>query len=270
MPPKKINRVNNKPHQSGGLKSVDDADLGSTDDFIESSESSDNDEIMNISSESDEDNMLSKNFKPKNKKSREIMREKDEEDKEEDKEEDEEEGEEEDEEEEGDEEDEEEEGDEEKDEKEEEEEKEDEKEEEEEDEKEKDGDEDDDDCLYSFSKKSSQLKIDYDNNDINIEDDFEDNEEMQDKATLHNIYVPDNERRTKNIMTIYERVRLLGDRACQLANGAKPMIKNASQLDPKTLAKMELEKGLMPLCIIRTLPNGNKERWRVSELKIYN
>jgi DNA-directed RNA polymerase subunit K len=71
-------------------------------------------------------------------------------------------------------------------------------------------------------------------------------------------------------MTIYERVRLLGDRAVQLATGAKPMIKNASSLDPKTIAKMELEKGLMPLCIIRTLPNGEKEKWKVSELKIYS
>ena len=71
-------------------------------------------------------------------------------------------------------------------------------------------------------------------------------------------------------MTIYERVRLLGERATQLSYGAKPMIKNVGNLDPKIIAKLELEAKLIPLIIIRTLPNGLKEKWRVSELEIIN
>jgi len=71
-------------------------------------------------------------------------------------------------------------------------------------------------------------------------------------------------------MTIFERVRLLGDRAKQLSLGAKPMIKGLETVNPKEVAKLELEKGVMPLIIERVLPNGKKERWYTHELKIIN
>jgi DNA-directed RNA polymerase subunit K/omega len=71
-------------------------------------------------------------------------------------------------------------------------------------------------------------------------------------------------------MTIYERVRLLGERAKQLSLGAKPMIKNVDNMNPKDIAKLELENKVIPLIIIRTLPNGVKEKWKVSELEIIN
>ena len=41
-------------------------------------------------------------------------------------------------------------------------------------------------------------------------------------------------------------------------------------MDPKDVAKMEIEKKIIPLIIIRPLPNGQKEKWRVSELEIIN
>jgi DNA-directed RNA polymerase subunit K/omega len=75
---------------------------------------------------------------------------------------------------------------------------------------------------------------------------------------------------TKNYLTIYERVRILGERAKQLSLGAKALIKGAENLDPKVVARMELEKKIIPLIIIRTLPNGQKEKWKVSELEIIN
>ena len=71
-------------------------------------------------------------------------------------------------------------------------------------------------------------------------------------------------------MTIYERVRILGERAKQLSLGAKPLIKGADNMDPKIVAKIELERKIIPLVIIRPLPNGQKEKWRVSELEIIN
>ena len=71
-------------------------------------------------------------------------------------------------------------------------------------------------------------------------------------------------------MTIYERVRIIGERATQLSYGAKPMIKNVNNLEPKEIAKLELQEKLIPLIIIRTLPNGQKEKWKISELEVIN
>ena len=60
---------------------------------------------------------------------------------------------------------------------------------------------------------------------------------------------------------------MLGQRARQLSLGAKSMIKNVENLDPKIVAKLELEKRVIPLIILRGLPNGTIEKWKVSELE---
>ena len=150
-------------------------------------------------------------------------------------------------------------------EKEEEEEDEEEEEEEEEEEKEEEvaevGEDGEVDCVYRFTGK----KKNKDALDFKVEDDFF---EEEDKKLP--IFVDNDKRITKKFMTIYERVRLLGVRAKQLSLGAKPMIRNAENQDPKTIAKLELENKVMPLIIIRTLPNGQKEKWKVSELDIIN
>jgi DNA-directed RNA polymerase subunit K/omega len=62
-------------------------------------------------------------------------------------------------------------------------------------------------------------------------------------------------------------VRVLGDRARQLSLGAKPMLNNVAGMDPKETAKMELAEKTMPLFVIRTLPNGKIEKWKISELQ---
>lgn len=130
-------------------------------------------------------------------------------------------------------------------------------------EKEKEDDEEgeevegDDDCLYKITKKKKTLDIDLEVG----EDIFEDEE-----TNKQNIYVKSEDRVTKSILFEFERVRILGERATQLSMGAKPMIKNVDNLDPKTIAKMELENKVIPLIIIRELPNGAMEKWKISEL----
>lgn len=116
----------------------------------------------------------------------------------------------------------------------------------------------DDSCIYKFTKKKQVIDL-----DLNLEDQFEDEQD----GDTHSIYVPNNERMTKKILFNYERVRLLGERARQLSLGAKPMLKNVDKLDPKTIAKLELEHKVIPLIILRELPNGRIEKWKVSELK---
>ena len=70
---------------------------------------------------------------------------------------------------------------------------------------------------------------------------------------------------TDNKLTIYEITRIIGTRATQIANGAKPFIKNIKFLSPIEIAELELEKKLCPIKIIRPLPNGHSEEWDVNE-----
>jgi DNA-directed RNA polymerase subunit K/omega len=120
-------------------------------------------------------------------------------------------------------------------------------------------------CIYRFTgkkKKAVDILADFE-----AEDDFSDDDDKNIDTTK---YVDPDKRLTKNFMTIYERVRLLGERAKQLSLGAKPMIKNVDNMNPKDVAKLELENKVIPLIIIRTLPNGVKEKWKVTELEIIN
>lgn len=124
-------------------------------------------------------------------------------------------------------------------------------------------DDDDDDCLYKFSGKKSGFADNEMDGDEEIY--FEEDEKL-----IQDIFVASDKRITKPTLTKYERVRALGERAEQISLGAKPMIKNVQGLGPKEIAQLELENGAMPIFIIRTLPTGQKERWKVNELKIVN
>lgn len=57
-------------------------------------------------------------------------------------------------------------------------------------------------------------------------------------------------------VTKYEKVRLLGQRAAQLSNGAPPMVDITGMRDPLKIAEKEYKCGKIPLKIIRTMPNG--------------
>lgn len=118
-----------------------------------------------------------------------------------------------------------------------------------------------DECMYKFAK--SNVIDDIDN--IEEEDNFDD-EENENKIDTK--YVSPENRQTKNILNKYEKVRLLSVRSRQISLGAKPMLIGAEAMNPKEVARLELEKGIMPLKIERELPNGLKEIWLISELKI--
>jgi DNA-directed RNA polymerase subunit K/omega len=127
------------------------------------------------------------------------------------------------------------------------------------DEEELDGDE----CLYNITKKKNLLDIELEEG----EDNFEDEEIEDDKNKKISPYVKPEERITKPFLFEFERVRILGERAKQISMGAKPMLKNIETYDPKRIAKMELEQKILPLIILRELPDGRIEKWKVSELQ---
>jgi DNA-directed RNA polymerase I, II, and III subunit RPABC2 len=56
-------------------------------------------------------------------------------------------------------------------------------------------------------------------------------------------------------LTKYEKVRVLGTRATQISLGAPPTIDITGMTDSLSIAERELELRLIPIIIIRTLPN---------------
>lgn len=124
----------------------------------------------------------------------------------------------------------------------------------------------DDECMYRFSKK--KMNILEDNDEEYDGDDYFDEDEQLSNTNVK--YVPNDKRIGKKILTKYERVRALGERARQISLGAKPRINDVAHMDPKEVAKMELKMKVMPLYIDRTFPNGQIERWDINELKIVN
>lgn len=129
---------------------------------------------------------------------------------------------------------------------------------------EEEAEDDEDDCVYKFASNKPNLSD---------EDDEIPGEEVyfeEDEKLIQDAFVPDDKRVTKTTLTKYERVRILGERTKQLSLGAKPMMKNVLGMHPKEIAQLELDHGVLPIFIIRTLPTGQKERWRVSELKVIN
>ena len=64
-------------------------------------------------------------------------------------------------------------------------------------------------------------------------------------------------------ITKFEMTKLLGIRAEQLSKGAIPKVDTTGLVDPLKIAFKEIEEGVIPLKIKRTLPNG-----RVFEISI--
>ncbi|MBI5354883.1 MAG: DNA-directed RNA polymerase subunit K [Candidatus Aenigmarchaeota archaeon] len=55
--------------------------------------------------------------------------------------------------------------------------------------------------------------------------------------------------------TKYEKTRILGARALQIAMGAPVLVaRKQSEIDPIEIARKELDKGVVPLTVKRILP----------------
>ena len=61
--------------------------------------------------------------------------------------------------------------------------------------------------------------------------------------------------------TVYEKARVVGSRALQLSQGAKPLIDlsdkelDAISYNPIEIAKLEFDAGVVPLSVKRSLPH---------------
>ena len=92
---------------------------------------------------------------------------------------------------------------------------------------------------------------------------------MDDYTEIISNYDP-TKNKTKNILTKYECVKLIGLRAQQLESSAEPLIeiKPGQKFDSREIAKQELRERKLPFFIRRTLPNGSKEVWRLDDMII--
>uniref|UniRef100_G1NIR0 DNA-directed RNA polymerases I, II, and III subunit RPABC2 n=9 Tax=Galliformes TaxID=8976 RepID=G1NIR0_MELGA len=133
----------------------------------------------------------------------------------------------------------------------------------------------------SAEEKGSNMSDNEDNFDG---DDFDDVEEDEGLDDLENVeeegqenveILPSGERQAANqkrittpYMTKYERARVLGTRALQIAMCAPVMVELEGETDPLLIAMKELKARKIPIIIRRYLPDGSYEDWGVDELII--
>ncbi|KAK3508567.1 hypothetical protein QTP70_032901, partial [Hemibagrus guttatus] len=114
--------------------------------------------------------------------------------------------------------------------------------------------------------------------------DFDDVEEDEGLDDLENVEDEDQEnvqilpagegqqanqkRITTPYMTKYERARVLGTRALQIAMCAPVMVELEGETDPLQIAMKELKGRKIPIIIRRYLPDGSYEDWGCDELII--
>lgn len=72
---------------------------------------------------------------------------------------------------------------------------------------------------------------------------------------------------TRPVLTRYEKASIIGMRMEQLQRGARPFVDaTPSSTDIRSIAMREFDERKLPFIIVRKLPDGRKERWRLSEL----
>jgi DNA-directed RNA polymerase I, II, and III subunit RPABC2 len=68
-------------------------------------------------------------------------------------------------------------------------------------------------------------------------------------------------------LTQYERTKIIGMRANQLSQGARPYVAIPEYItDVNEIARLELQERRLPFIIKRPMPDGTQEYWRLSDL----
>lgn len=130
-------------------------------------------------------------------------------------------------------------------------------------EEEDEGESTEDDEEIKETHKKTNCIIEQTLEDDNEYFDNDDDVEVQPDTTVE--YVKPEERISATRLTIYEMVRILGERTRQLTTGSKPLIKH-NGLSYDKIAEKELMLNMIPFKIRRPLPNGKYELWTLDEL----
>lgn len=70
-----------------------------------------------------------------------------------------------------------------------------------------------------------------------------------------------------NVITKYEKARIIGTRAIQISMNAPPTIDPKGETDSLKIAEMEYEQKKIPFSIIRNFPNGSTETIKFQDLQ---
>ncbi|AUF82269.1 DNA-directed RNA polymerase subunit Rpb6 [Tetraselmis virus 1] len=81
--------------------------------------------------------------------------------------------------------------------------------------------------------------------------------------------------KTRPVITKYELTKVLAARVQQLCDGAVTTLPKQHPLssinsNPMDVAIAELDEKVLPMKITRELPDGTKEVWRLSQLRLPN
>jgi hypothetical protein len=92
---------------------------------------------------------------------------------------------------------------------------------------------------------------------------------MNTEIITYNKSIKTENRKSINFLTIYEKTSIIGLRKQQLVNGAnsyltKKELEDISNIED--IVQKELEMNKLPFMLCRTMPNGDKEYWKLEEL----
>ena len=123
---------------------------------------------------------------------------------------------------------------------------------------------------------SSGESEDYDVSDVESVDSDDREEEIvsniltsdEDFVSIQDIQASIKEKKNGSpYLTKYEKTKILGLRAQQLANGSLPFVTVPKHIsDTCDIAKIELQQRKLPFIIRRGLPNSKNEYWRLSDM----
>lgn len=128
------------------------------------------------------------------------------------------------------------------------------------------------------SSEEGSLELDYDLPSTTMESDRDrettnlrllSENEIVVRNTQFPTTVKDEERCSRDWLTMYELVRMIGTRTAELNGGAAPVIQGVEDLENTQIAHLEIKYGRCPIGITRHLPGGRVEHWKLSELKNY-
>ena len=128
--------------------------------------------------------------------------------------------------------------------------------------------EEDDDYLQKFDKETRENYI-LEQHPESINHNYDEIYNLAKVQRNKDNIIVDSLHKTIPILTKYEKTRILGQRAKQLNNGAKPLVKlSVPLIDGYLIALKELEEKMIPVIIRRPLPNGASEYWHLKDLEI--
>ena len=92
---------------------------------------------------------------------------------------------------------------------------------------------------------------------------------MNTEIITYNKSIKTENRKSINFLTIYEKTSIIGLSKQQLVNGAnsyltKKELEDISNIED--IVQKELEMNKLPFMLCRTMPNGDKEYWKLEEL----